>query len=85
MDACVKSGKNLIFWLALFRGDSGKARDQLTDALAAAVWTLDLGFLDVRHVDVLGEFHVAVLAVVDVLRHSPPPANMIAPGLVDER
>ena len=55
----------------------------MADALAAALWTLDLSFLDVRHVEVLGEFHVAVLAVVDVLRHSPPPGNMIALWLVD--
>jgi hypothetical protein len=55
----------------------------LADALTAAVWTFDLSFFEVRDVEVLGEFHVAVLAVVDVLRHSPPPANMIAPWLVD--
>jgi hypothetical protein len=71
--------------LALLRRDSGKARDKLADTLAAALRTLDLSFLKVRDVEVLGEFQVAVLAVVDVLRHSPPPANMIALCLVDER
>ena len=61
--------------LALLRSYGRKAGNQLADALAAAVRTLDLGFLEVRDVKVLGEFHVAVLAVVDVLRHGLPPSQ----------
>jgi hypothetical protein len=40
------------------------------DVLAAAVGTLDLGFLEVRDVMVLGEFPVTVCAMKGVLRHS---------------
>jgi hypothetical protein len=48
------------------------------DILAAAVRALDLSFVDVSDVMVLGEFLVAVLAVEGVLRHGDSPANMIA-------
>jgi hypothetical protein len=36
---------------------------------------LDVRFLDVGNVEVLGEFKIAVLAMVDVLRHTPPPSQ----------
>jgi hypothetical protein len=53
--------------------------------LAAAGGTLDFGFLDVGDVETLGEFLVAVLAVVEVLRHDATPAIIIAPEAVDGR
>jgi hypothetical protein len=71
--------------LALLCGYCGESGHQLVYALAAANWTLDFGFLDVGDVEVLGEFLVAVLAVVEVLRHNATPAMMIAPQAVDGR
>jgi hypothetical protein len=52
-------------------------------ALSAAVWTLDFSFFDVGDVEALGEFLVAVLAVIEVLRHNPTPCHIIAPEAVD--
>ena len=72
--------------LALLRGDSRKGGDQLVNILAAAVRALDLSFVDVSEVMVLGEFLVAVLAVEGVLRHGgDSPANMIALIVVQDR
>lgn len=39
------------------------------DVLAAAVGTLDLGFVDVRDVTAFGELFIAILAMKRVLRH----------------
>jgi len=71
--------------LALLCCYCGKSGHQLVYALTAAVRTLDFGFLDVGDVEALGEFLVAVLAVVEVLRHNATPAMMIAPQAVDGR
>lgn len=54
---------------ALFRSYGREGRDELMDVGAAAVGALDLGFIDVRDVVVLGEFLVAVCAMKGVLRH----------------
>jgi hypothetical protein len=53
------------------------------DIRATAMRALDLSFIDVGDVVVLGEFLVAVLTMKDVLRHGVSPANMIAPIVVD--
>jgi hypothetical protein len=47
--------------------------------LTAAIGALDLGFVDVGDVVLLGEFLVAVFAMIGVLRHGVSPGNIIAP------
>jgi hypothetical protein len=49
------------------------------------MWTLDFGLLDIGDVEALGELFVAVLAVVEVLRHNATPCHIIAPDAVDGR
>jgi hypothetical protein len=69
--------------LALLCGYRGESCHQLVHALAAAVRTLDFSFLDVGDEEALGEFLVAVLAVIEVLRHDATPCHIIAPETVD--
>jgi hypothetical protein len=69
--------------LALLSGYRREGCHQLVHALAAASGTLDFGFLDVGDVEALGELLVAVLTVVEVLRHNATPAIMIPPLAVE--
>lgn len=58
---------------AFLRGYGGEGRDELMNVLPAAVWALDFGLVDLGYVMVLGEFPVAVFAMVGVLRHGVSP------------
>jgi hypothetical protein len=80
-------GRSAEAWrgLALFRGYRRESGDELVYALPAAVWTLDFSFFDVGDVEALGEFLVAVLAVIEVLRHKSTPCHIIVPKAVDGR
>jgi hypothetical protein len=70
---------------ALLGGYGRERRDELVDVLAAAIWALDLCFVDVRDVMLLAKFLVAVCTMESVLRHKVRlRANIIAPGHVDE-
>lgn len=69
--------------LALLCGYRGESGHQLVHARAAAFGTLDFGFLHVGNMEALGEFLVAVLAVIEVLRHNAAPCHIIAPETVD--
>jgi hypothetical protein len=51
--------------------------------LAAALRALDLGFLNIGDVVLLGEFLVAVRAMKSVLRHGASPSHIIAPIVVE--
>jgi len=49
---------------------------------AAAVRAFHTGLFNVRHVESLGKFLVAVLTMENVLRHGISPGLIIAPALV---
>lgn len=69
----MQGGTSALFWdppeSALLRGDGGKGRNQLVDALASAMWTNHFRLFDVGDVVLLGEFPIAVFAMKNVLRH----------------
>src|SRR5664279_4333181 len=71
--------------LAFLGGYRGEGRHQLVYALATADWALDFGLFEIGNVEAPGEFLVAVLAVVEVLRHNSPPCHIIAQEAVDGR
>jgi hypothetical protein len=49
------------------------------------MWAGDVGFINIRHVKRLGKFLVAILAMIDVLRHEVPPRDMIAPTAMSRK
>jgi hypothetical protein len=55
--------------LALLRRDGGKRRYPLGHPLAAAVWAHHAALFEVRDVENLGKFFVAILTEKNVLRH----------------
>jgi hypothetical protein len=55
---------------ALFRSHGREGRDELMHVVAAAMGTLNPGFVYIRDVVLLGEFFVTVSAMKGVLRHS---------------
>jgi len=52
---------------------------------ATAMRAGDFGFLDIGDVVLLGEFLVAIFAVISILRHDHSPANIIAPKGMNQR
>lgn len=55
--------------LALLGRDGGKRRHPLGHPLAAAVWAHHAALFEIRDVENLGKFFVAILTEKNVLRH----------------
>jgi hypothetical protein len=67
--------------LTFLRCHGGELRHLLFDLFAATVRAHDAALFQLRHVEILGEFLVAILTEKNVLTHGHSPGTIIAPNL----